>query len=162
SLYSHFKMIAVSGVVGTNHAASVVWTGSNNFTNDGVKYDEVTMRIASRAAYQQYVDQFAFITRTRTAGTHASFADPLGRGGDPERAAEHRAEHRLRQAERPPRARVEAVTDPRQHQRHGHEAGQRGEREQPPVQGHVAAQAEQPGHDQEPAERVRQRVDPAE
>ena len=50
NLYSHFKMLAVSGVVGTNRASSVVWTGSNNFTNDGVQYDEVTMRIASRAA----------------------------------------------------------------------------------------------------------------
>jgi hypothetical protein len=80
SLYSHFKMLAVSGVVGTNRAASVVWTGSNNFTNDGVKYDEVTMRIASRAAYLQYVNQFAFITRTRTSGTYASFAEPIGGG----------------------------------------------------------------------------------
>jgi hypothetical protein len=80
TLYSHFKMLAVSGVVGTNHAASVVWTGSNNFTNDGVKFDEVTMRIASRAAWAQYVRQFAFITRTRTASTYASFAEPIGGG----------------------------------------------------------------------------------
>jgi hypothetical protein len=80
TLYSHFKMIAASGVVGTNRAASVVWTGSNNFTNDGVKFDEVTMRIASRAAWAQYVNQFAFITRTRTAGTYASFAEPIGGG----------------------------------------------------------------------------------
>jgi hypothetical protein len=80
TLYSHFKMLAVSGVVGTNRAASVVWTGSNNFTNDGVKFDEVTMRIASRQAWSQYVRQFAFITRTRTAGTYASFAEPVGGG----------------------------------------------------------------------------------
>ena len=80
SLYSHFKMLAVSGVVGTNHAASVVWTGSNNFTNDGVNYDEVTMRIASRVAYLQYVTQFGFITRTRTSRTYASFAEPIGGG----------------------------------------------------------------------------------
>ena len=80
TLYSHFKMIAASGVVGTNRAASVVWTGSNNFTNDGVTFDEVTFRIASRAAWAQYVNQFAFITRTRTAGTYASFAEPIGGG----------------------------------------------------------------------------------
>jgi hypothetical protein len=80
TLYSHFKMLAVSGVVGSNHAANVVWTGSNNFTNDGVKFDEVTMRIASRAAYLQYVNQFAFITRTRTSSTYASFAEPIGGG----------------------------------------------------------------------------------
>ena len=80
TLYSHFKILAVSGVVGSNHAAYVVWTGSNNFTNDGVKFDEVTMRIASRAAYEQYVNQFAFITRTRTSGTYASFAEPIGGG----------------------------------------------------------------------------------
>jgi phospholipase D-like protein len=80
TLYSHFKMIAASGVVGTNRAASVVWTGSNNFTNDGVRFDEVTFRIASRAAWVQYVNQFAFITRTRTSGTYASFAEPIGGG----------------------------------------------------------------------------------
>ena len=80
SLYSHFKMLAVSGVVGTNRGASVVWTGSNNFTNDGVKYDEVTMRIASRQAFLQYTSQFAFISRTRTSGTYASFAEPIGGG----------------------------------------------------------------------------------
>ena len=80
TLYSHFKMIAASGVVGSNRASSVVWTGSNNFTNDGVKFDEVTMRIASRAAWTQYVNQFAFISRTRTSGTYASFAEPIGGG----------------------------------------------------------------------------------
>ena len=80
NLYSHFKMIAASGVVGTNRSAHVVWTGSNNFTNDGVKFDEVTMRIASAAAYTQYVNQFAFITRTRTSSTYASFAEPIGGG----------------------------------------------------------------------------------
>jgi hypothetical protein len=80
SLYSHFKMLAVSGVVGRNHAASVVWTGSNNFTNDGLKFDEVTMRIASRRAFVQYVNQFNRISRTRTSGTYASFAEPIGGG----------------------------------------------------------------------------------
>jgi hypothetical protein len=80
TLYSHFKMIAVSGYVGSNRSASVVWTGSNNFTNDGLRFDEVTMRIASRAALAQYRGQFAFITRTRTSGTYASFAEPIGGG----------------------------------------------------------------------------------
>ena len=80
TLYSHFKMIAVSGYVGSNRSASVVWTGSNNFTNDGLRFDEVTMRISSRAALAQYRSQFAFITRTRTSGTYASFAEPIGGG----------------------------------------------------------------------------------
>jgi HKD family nuclease len=80
TLYSHFKNISVSGYVGTNHAASVVWTGSNNFTNDGLKFDEVTMRIASRTAFNQYRAQFAFITRTRSSATYASFAEPVGGG----------------------------------------------------------------------------------
>jgi hypothetical protein len=80
TLYSHFKNISVSGVVGTNHAAYVVWTGSNNFTNDGVKFDEVTMRIASRAAYEQYRAQFLYITKRRTSGVYASFAEPIGGG----------------------------------------------------------------------------------
>jgi hypothetical protein len=80
TLYSHFKNVAVSGYVGGNHAAYVSWTGSNNFTNDGLKFDEVTMRIASRAAFLQYRGQFAFITRTRSAATYASFAEPIGGG----------------------------------------------------------------------------------
>ena len=56
SLYSHFKNIAVSGQRRPSNTVSrVVWTGSNNFTNDGTHFDEVMMRIADGAAYAQYV-----------------------------------------------------------------------------------------------------------
>jgi hypothetical protein len=80
SIYSHFKNISVSGVVGSDHSASVVWTGSNNFTNDGLNFDEVTLRIASRAAFVQYRTRFAFISRTKSASTYASFSEPIGGG----------------------------------------------------------------------------------
>ena len=45
-----------------------------------MKFDEVTMRIASRAAYEQYRAQFLYITKRRTSGVYASFAEPIGGG----------------------------------------------------------------------------------
>jgi hypothetical protein len=79
-VYSHFKMITASGYVGGNRSANVVWTGSNNFTNDGVKFDEVTMRIASRAAYTQYVNQFNFIVRRKSGPGYWYLLEPIGGG----------------------------------------------------------------------------------
>ncbi len=79
-VYSHFKMISASGYVGGNRSASVVWTGSNNFTNDGVKFDEVTLRIASRAAYTQYVNHFNFIVRRKSGPGYWYLLEPIGGG----------------------------------------------------------------------------------
>jgi hypothetical protein len=73
-------MIAASGYVGGDRSASVVWTGSNNFTNDGLRFDEVTMRIASRTAYNQYRNQFAFITKRKSSAVYAVLLEPIGGG----------------------------------------------------------------------------------
>lgn len=83
TLYSHFKMIAASGHVGSDHSAHVVWTGSNNFTNSGVNFDEVMLRIASSGAFTQYRNQFAFITRRKSSAVWATFLEPRGGGRAP-------------------------------------------------------------------------------
>ena len=50
-LYSHLKNIEVSGTCRQRPSTWLVYTGSNNFTNDGTHFDEVMMRIRSGAAY---------------------------------------------------------------------------------------------------------------
>ena len=82
-VYSHFKNISVSGHVGGDRSAKIVWTGSNNFTNDGTHFDEVMMRIASSAAYAQYVRQFAYMSNRLSSPTYASFYEPGGGGRAP-------------------------------------------------------------------------------
>ena len=83
TLYSHFKMIAVSGHLGADRSAQVVWTGSNNFTNGGSHFDEVMLRIRSGAAFAQYRRQFAFISATRSSSTWAKYREPNGGGRAP-------------------------------------------------------------------------------
>ena len=89
-VYSHFKMIAVSGVIGSDHSAWAVWTGSNNFTNDGTHFDEVTMKIALRSAFMSYRDRFTFIRDRKSSATWAMFLEPIG-GGRPPAAQETKA-----------------------------------------------------------------------
>ena len=82
-LYSHFKNIAVSGNVASNTGSRVVWTGSNNFTNDGTHFDEVMMRIADGAAYAQYVKQWNYIRNRMSSSVYANFSEPTGGGRAP-------------------------------------------------------------------------------
>ncbi|MFL6135691.1 MAG: hypothetical protein ACJ72A_23000, partial [Nocardioidaceae bacterium] len=82
-VYSHFKMIAASGYVGSDHSAWAVWTGSNNFSSAGVRYDEVMLRISLRSAFAAYRDRFTFIRNTKSSGTWASFSEPIGGGRPP-------------------------------------------------------------------------------
>ena len=82
-IYSHFKNIAVSGYVGRDRSAQVVWTGSNNFTNEGFHFDEVSIRIASASAFAAYRNQFNVITRLRSSPTYANFSEPHGGGRAP-------------------------------------------------------------------------------
>jgi hypothetical protein len=84
-LYSHFKNVSVSGNVGGDRSAKVVWTGSNNFTNDGTHFDEVAIRIASASAYRSYVGQFKYITRTKSSTGYVHFTEPSGGGRAPKR-----------------------------------------------------------------------------
>ena len=82
-VYSHFKNIDVSGHVGGDTSAHVVWTGSNNFTSDGDHFDEVMLRIRSATAFRQYRDHFRSISRRKSSGTYASFLEPVGGGRAP-------------------------------------------------------------------------------
>ena len=84
-VYSHFKNTSVSGYVGKDRSAKVVWTGSNNFTNDGTHFDEVTLRIASASAYRSYVNQFKSISRTKSSAVYAHLSEPSGGGRAPKR-----------------------------------------------------------------------------
>jgi hypothetical protein len=82
-IYSHFKNIAVSGVVGRARNARVAWTGSNNFTNDGTHFDEVMLRINSASVYNAYVRQFTFMRNRMSSATYANFSEPRGGGRAP-------------------------------------------------------------------------------
>jgi HKD family nuclease len=82
-LYSHFKNIAASGYIGRSRSAHVAWTGSNNFTNEGVHFDEVMMRIASTSAYNGYVKQYSYIRERKSSATYANFSEPSGGGRAP-------------------------------------------------------------------------------
>ena len=50
--YSHMKMYAVSGHVGSDRSSWYVWTGSNNWTDRGLHADEATLRIRSQQHLQ--------------------------------------------------------------------------------------------------------------
>jgi len=82
-VYSHFKNIDVSGHVGSDTSAKVVWTGSNNFTNSGTKFDEVNVRIASRSTYNAYVKQFHWISKHKSSTVYANYSEPSGGGRAP-------------------------------------------------------------------------------
>jgi len=84
-VYSHFKNIAISGHVGSDRSARIVYTGSNNFTNDGLRrYDEVIMSISSTSAYRAYARQFAYIRQRLSSATYANFSEPTGGGRAPD------------------------------------------------------------------------------
>jgi hypothetical protein len=82
-VYSHFKNIALSGNVAGQRNAKVVWTGSNNFTNEGMNFDEVTVRLASAAAYNSYVGQLKYISARLSSSVYANFSEPSGGGRAP-------------------------------------------------------------------------------
>jgi len=83
AVYSHQKFIAVSGRVGSDSAAWVVWTGSNNFSNLARHDDEVTMRIPFRSAFAAYRIHFDFMTRRKSAANWAIYQEPGGGGRRP-------------------------------------------------------------------------------
>lgn len=82
-VYSHYKNIAVSGNVRGNGAARVAWTGSNNFTDEGTRFDEVMMRIASVSAFNSYRAQFNYMLRRKSSPVYASYYEPKGGGRAP-------------------------------------------------------------------------------
>jgi hypothetical protein len=85
-VYSHFKMIAASGVIGSDHSAWAVWTGSNNFSSAGIRFDEVMLRISQRSTFAAYRDHWNFIRKRKSSATWAAYSEPIG-GGRPPAAA---------------------------------------------------------------------------
>ena len=81
--YSHMKMYAVSGHVGSDRSSWYVWTGSNNWTDRGLHADEVTLRIRSHSIYKRYVRHWKFIKRRRSSPVWAMYAEPTGGGRAP-------------------------------------------------------------------------------
>jgi hypothetical protein len=82
-VYSHMKSLAVSGHVGHDTAARVVWTGSNNWTNFGMFFDEVIERITSLSAFRAYRAHWKFINRTKSSAEYANYSEPSGGGRVP-------------------------------------------------------------------------------
>ena len=82
--YSHMKMFAASGRVGSDSSAHVTWTGSNNWADRSIKADEVTIRIPSTSVYNAYVDHWNFMRARRSSSTWAIYEEPGGGGRVPD------------------------------------------------------------------------------
>lgn len=82
--YSHMKMFSASGYVSGDSSNWVTWTGSNNWSDRGLRADEVTIRIPSRATYNQYVSHWNFMRNRRSSGTWAIYEEPGGGGRLPD------------------------------------------------------------------------------
>lgn len=82
-VYSHFKNISISGNVGGDRSAKIVYTGSNNFTNFGMLFDEVMVRISSATAYASYVRAFTYNRNRLSSATYANYGEPRGGGRAP-------------------------------------------------------------------------------
>ncbi len=81
--YSHQKMFAASGNIAGDRSSWVVWTGSNNFSDRGIKADEVTLRVEDRGAFSQYSSNWNFMKRQRSSSTWAIYDEPNGGGRAP-------------------------------------------------------------------------------
>ena len=83
--YSHMKMFAASGRVGSQTNAHVVWTGSNNWADRSIKADEVTLRIPSTSVYNAYVDHWNFMRARRSSAVWGIWPEPGGGGRVPDK-----------------------------------------------------------------------------
>ncbi len=101
-VYTHLKNISISGHVGRDRSAKIVYTGSNNFTNEGLNFDEVMVRIASGRVYNSYVRNFHYTSRRLSSATYANFSEPTGGGRAPRVAARFSLAERALGEETPP------------------------------------------------------------
>ncbi len=83
TLYSHFKNIAISGHVGSHTARRMAVTGSNNWTNEGINFDEVVLRISTTSAYRSYRNQWIYIRNHKSSPVYANYSEPTGGGRAP-------------------------------------------------------------------------------
>jgi hypothetical protein len=81
--YSHMKSLAISGHVGSNTAARMAYTGSNNWTDQGINFDEVVLRIGSISAYQSYRNHWIYIRNHHSSAIYANYSEPSGGGRAP-------------------------------------------------------------------------------
>ena len=82
--YSHMKMFAASGRIGSDRSAWVTWTGSNNWADRSIRGDEVTLRIASYGVYRSYVRHWNAMRVRRSSPVWAIYPEPGGGGRAPD------------------------------------------------------------------------------
>jgi hypothetical protein len=82
-LYTHLKNIDISGSFNGDSSTKIAWTGSNNFTNEGTHFDEVSMGIKSASTYNSYVRHFKYNSRRKSSATYANYSEPTGGGRAP-------------------------------------------------------------------------------
>jgi hypothetical protein len=82
--YSHMKMFAASGIVGSDRSSWVTWTGSNNWADRSIHGDEVTLRIASVTVYRAYVAHWKAMRQRRSSPVWAIYEEPGGGGRAPD------------------------------------------------------------------------------
>jgi hypothetical protein len=59
---THAKYVLVKGAVDTNKSSYQVWTGSQNWVAGSLsKGDEISLNIATKAAYRRYIADWAMI-----------------------------------------------------------------------------------------------------
>jgi phosphatidylserine/phosphatidylglycerophosphate/cardiolipin synthase-like enzyme len=82
--YSHMKMFAVAGRVGSDRSSWVTWTGSNNWADRSIHGDEVTIRIPSLSVYRAYVKNWKNMRARRSSPVWAIYPEPGGGGRAPD------------------------------------------------------------------------------
>lgn len=82
--YSHMKMFAASGHIGSDRSSWVTWTGSNNWADRSIHGDEVTLRISSYSVYRSYVAHWKAMRERRSSPVWAIYPEPGGGGRAPD------------------------------------------------------------------------------
>jgi phosphatidylserine/phosphatidylglycerophosphate/cardiolipin synthase-like enzyme len=82
--YSHMKMFAASGHIGSDRSSWVTWTGSNNWADRSIHGDEVTLRIDSFSVYRSYVAHWKAMRERRSSAVWAIYPEPGGGGRAPD------------------------------------------------------------------------------
>ncbi|HVH93683.1 MAG TPA: phospholipase D-like domain-containing protein [Nocardioidaceae bacterium] len=82
--YSHMKMFAASGRIGSDRSSWVTWTGSNNWADRSIHGDEVTLRISSYSVYRSYVAHWKAMRERRSSPVWAIYPEPGGGGRAPD------------------------------------------------------------------------------
>lgn len=79
-LYSHMKMLLISGHYGDDTSARYTVTGSSNYQDSGLTGDEMVLTIRGKKTYKAYFKHFNWMwdKRTRSIGyrPHSGSADP--------------------------------------------------------------------------------------